>query len=88
MTTTNQKISLNNCTHEQGETEIWERVLRAINDLKSEVGGIRRLLAKHGITHEDPPRKSNQQGSAGNEGSEVQEPEARLIRWYSSQGQA
>ncbi len=45
--------------YEQGEPEIWERVLRAVNDLKSEVGGIRRLLAEHGIVHEDPPRKSN-----------------------------
>jgi hypothetical protein len=60
---------------EQGETEIWERVLRAINDLKSEVGGIRRLLAEHGITHEDLPRKSNQQGAAGKEN--VRDPKSK-----------
>jgi hypothetical protein len=60
---------------EQGETEIWERVLRAINDLQSEVGGIRRLLAEHGITHEDLPRKSNQQGAAGKEN--VRDPKSK-----------
>ncbi len=30
--------------YEQGETEPWERVLRAVNDLKSDVGGFCRLL--------------------------------------------
>jgi hypothetical protein len=42
--------------YEQGP---WERVLRAVNDLKSEIGGFRRLLVEHGIMHEGPPRRTN-----------------------------
>jgi hypothetical protein len=63
--------------YEQGELEIWELVLRAVNDLKSEVGSLKRLLlvAEHGITQEEPPRKSNQQGAAGQEN--VRDPKSK-----------
>ncbi len=47
----------------------------AVNDLKSEVGGFRRLLVEHGIMHEDPPRRSNQQGAAGKEN--VRDPKSK-----------
>ena len=60
-------------------------MLRAVNDLKSEVGGIRRLLAEHGITHEDPPRKSNQQGAAGKEN--VRDPTRSLVGSQAQQQQ-
>jgi hypothetical protein len=42
-------------------------VLRAVNDLKSEVSCFSRLLIEHGIMHEDPPCRSKQQGAAGKE---------------------
>ena len=53
--------------YEQGEPEPWERVLRAVNDLKSEVGGFRKLLVEHGIMHDDPPRRPTQPRAAGKE---------------------
>ncbi len=45
--------------YEQGEPEQWEWVLCTVNDLKSEVGGFRKLLVEQGIMNEDPPRKCN-----------------------------
>ena len=53
--------------YEQGEPEPWERVLRAVNDLKSEVGGFRKLLVEHGIMLDDPPRRPTQPRAAGKE---------------------
>jgi hypothetical protein len=55
------KHDKNKCKHhyEQGEPEPWKRVLRAVNGLKSEVGGFRRLLVEHGIMHEDRGRKDS-----------------------------
>jgi hypothetical protein len=54
--------------HEQGEPEPWELVLRAVNDLKSEVSCFLKLLIERasGIMHEDIPRRPNQQGSKAN----------------------
>ncbi len=59
-----------------------ERVHRAVNDLKSRVGGFRRLLIEHGSMHEDPPRRSNQQGVAGKEN--VRDPKSKNQRWERS----
>ena len=51
--------------YEPGEPEPWERVPRAVNDLKSEVGGFRKLLVEHGIMRDGPPRTGTQTYSAG-----------------------
>ena len=66
--------------YEQGEPEPWEQVLRAVNDLKSEVGGFRKLLIETGIMLDDPPRRPAQPSPAGKENvkeqrSKVQRPE-------------
>ena len=53
--------------YEQGEPEPWDPVLRAVNDLKSEVGGISKLLIERGIMQADPPRRPIQQGATGKE---------------------
>jgi len=37
-----------------GETSTLDRILRSLNDVKSEVGGFRKLLLDHGFTPEDP----------------------------------
>jgi hypothetical protein len=49
--------------YEQGEPKPWDRMLRAVNDRKSEVGCLRKLLIERGIMYVDPPRKPNQQGA-------------------------
>ena len=51
--------------YEQGEPEPWERVLRAVNDLKSEVCGLRKLLVERGAMRDDPPRRPTQPSAAG-----------------------
>ncbi len=42
-------------------------VLCAVNDLKSEVGGFRKLPIERGVMHEDHPRRSKQKSAAGQE---------------------
>ena len=53
--------------YEQGEPEPWERVLRAVNDLKSEVGGFRKLLTYAGLAPAEPLPKPRQPCAAGKE---------------------
>ena len=53
--------------YEQGEPEPWKRVLRAVNDLKSEVGGFCKLLVEPGIMLDDPPLRPTQPRAAGKE---------------------
>ncbi len=64
--------------YEQGEPELWDRVLQTVNDLKSEVCGFRKLLIERDIMHADPPRRSNQQGAAGKEN--VRDPKSKNHR--------
>jgi hypothetical protein len=37
-----------------GESSMLDHILRSLNDVKSEVGGFRKLLVDHGFTQEDP----------------------------------
>ncbi len=52
-------------------------MLQAVNDLKSEVGCFSELLIERGIMHEDPPRRSTQQGAAGNLKEKVRDPTSK-----------
>ncbi len=63
-----------------GETSTLDRILRSPNDVKSEVGGFRKLLREHGFTPEDPTpsTKQRQYAAAGKENG--QEPKPRFQR--------
>jgi hypothetical protein len=52
-----------------GEISTLDRILRSLNDVKSEVGGFRKLLLDHGFTPEDPTpyTKQRQYAAAGKE---------------------
>ncbi len=63
-----------------GETSTLDRILRSLNDVKSEVGGFRKLLLDNGFMPEDPTpsTKQRQNAAAGKENG--QEPKPRTQR--------
>jgi hypothetical protein len=62
-----------------GETSTLDRILRSLNDVKSEVGGFRKLLLDNGLMPEDPTpsTKQRQNAAAGKENGQEPKPRAQ-----------
>ncbi len=60
--------------YKQGEPEPWDRVLRAINDLKSEVGGFKKLIIDAGLAPVEPLRRPRQPDAVGKENARDSKP--------------
>jgi hypothetical protein len=63
-----------------GEISTLDRILRSLNNVKSEVGGFRKLLLDHGFTQEDPTPSTKQRRYAAACKENGQEPKPRFQR--------
>jgi hypothetical protein len=63
-----------------GGLSTLDRILRSLNDVKSVVGGFRKLLLDHGFTQEDPTPSTKQRQYAAAGKDNGQEPKPRFHR--------